>query len=43
LMHGNQSTALALLQQAVDVCPESYIELSPAKTELKRLSQRAIP
>ena len=43
LMHGNQSTALALLQQAVAVCPESYIELAPAKTELKRLSQRAIP
>ena len=38
LLRGDVSAGRTLLQQAARYCPESYIELAPAKTELKRLS-----
>jgi lipoprotein NlpI len=38
LLQGDIAAARSLLKQAADLCPETYIELEPAKTELKRLS-----
>jgi len=41
LLQGNAAAGRTLLQQAVDLCPEHYIEFAPAKTELKRLGESA--
>ena len=40
-LHGDIATARILLEQAAQLCPNSYEELSPAKTELKRLNEGA--
>jgi tetratricopeptide (TPR) repeat protein len=40
-LHGNIAAARPLLEQAAQLCPDSYQEVSPAKTELKRLNMGA--
>lgn len=39
LAYQDRSEAKSLLQQAASLCPDDYIELDPAKTELKKLEQ----
>ncbi|MGH6876332.1 MAG: tetratricopeptide repeat protein [Rhizomicrobium sp.] len=42
LLQGNAAAGRALLKQAADLCPETYIETEPARSELRRLGDGAI-